>query len=83
MQFSLRTLLIVLTIAPPLLAGLLFVISWSWEYWPWIFVLCLLSLPQLLLFLLFEMGTILKWLFRKQIEADKARIDRIRQSRDI
>jgi hypothetical protein len=83
MRFSLRTLLIVLTIAPPLLAGLFYLITLNEQLWPWLFVTALMSVPNALMLLLLEMGSILCWVFRKQIEEDKARVARVRQQRDI
>lgn len=83
MQFSLRSLLIVLTFAPPLLAGLSYLLTLNEHLWPWMLVAGLMSVPNALMLLFLEMGSILRWLFRRQIEEDKARIARMRKRRDI
>ena len=78
MQFSLRSLLIVLAIAPPILAALLYLFSWEWTV-----VFCVLSLYSAMTIVLFEMGSFLRWLLRKQIADDKARIARKAETKDI
>lgn len=85
MQFKLRTLLIILGIAPPLLAGLLYAITSTWHYWPLILLFIIafapIWIPFFLIFVLIEGGNLLRWLFTKQVAADKAQVEQMRQSR--
>jgi hypothetical protein len=68
MRYSLRTLLIALMVAPPILVWLIYAITSTWHVWPVMFalwpVVLMLALPSLFFMLLPELGPLLIWLFK-------------------
>jgi hypothetical protein len=62
-QFHLRSLLIVLAVTPPLLAG----VWWTWVTFKELIALALFFvLPPLTLMLMAQLGPLLRWVFRER-----------------
>ncbi len=63
MRYRLRTLLIVLAVGPPVMAGT----WWTWVTFKELIALALLlGLPPLTLMLMAQLGPLLRWVFRER-----------------